>query len=35
MPMHYPETNQLTQSTFDSHSRQPNYKHCAVSLSIA
>jgi anaerobic selenocysteine-containing dehydrogenase len=31
-PMHYPEVNQLTHAAFDPHSRQPNYKACAVSL---
>jgi len=30
IPMHYPEVNQLTHSSFDPHSRQPNYKACAV-----
>jgi anaerobic selenocysteine-containing dehydrogenase len=30
MPMHYPEVNTLTHPSFDPHSRQPNYKHCAV-----
>ncbi len=32
IPMHYPEVNALTHSSFDPHSRQPNYKVCAVSL---
>lgn len=32
VPMHYPEVNQLTHSSFDPHSRQPNYKICAVRL---
>ena len=32
IPMHYPEVNQLTHSAFDPHSRQPNYKACAVAL---
>jgi predicted molibdopterin-dependent oxidoreductase YjgC len=32
MPMHYPEVNRLTHPSFDPHSRQPNYKHCAVSV---
>ncbi len=32
MPMHYPEVNRLTHPSFDPHSRQPNYKTCAVSL---
>jgi anaerobic selenocysteine-containing dehydrogenase len=32
LPMHYPEVNRLTHSAFDPHSRQPNYKACAVKL---
>ena len=32
IPMHYPEVNQLTHPSFDPHSRQPNYKACAVSI---
>ena len=32
IPMHYAEVNQLTHPSFDPHSRQPNYKHCAVAL---
>ncbi|MES2923560.1 MAG: nitrate reductase [Verrucomicrobiota bacterium] len=32
IPMHYPEVNNLTHSAFDPHSRQPNYKACAVAL---
>jgi anaerobic selenocysteine-containing dehydrogenase len=32
VPMHYREMNQLTHSAFDPHSRQPNYKACAVTL---
>ena len=32
IPMHYGVTNQLTRAEFDSHSRQPSYKHCAVRL---
>ena len=32
IPMHYPEVNQLTHSAFDPHSRQPNYKACAVAV---
>ena len=32
MPMHFPETNQLTLSVMDPHSRQPSYKHCAVAV---
>jgi hypothetical protein len=30
--MHYAEVNRLSQPDFDPHSRQPNYKHCAVAL---
>ncbi len=32
IPMHYKETNRLTHPSFDPHSRQPNYKACAVRL---
>jgi assimilatory nitrate reductase catalytic subunit len=32
VPMHYAETNQLTFPSFDPHSRQPSYKHCAVRI---
>ena len=32
IPMHYGVTNQLTRAEFDPHSRQPNYKACAVAL---
>ena len=32
LPMHYPEVNTLTHPSFDPHSRQPNYKACAVAL---
>jgi assimilatory nitrate reductase catalytic subunit len=35
MPMHYPEVNRLTHPSFDPHSRQPNYKYCAVSVQLA
>jgi assimilatory nitrate reductase catalytic subunit len=35
MPMHYPETNQLTFPAFDPYSGQPAYKHCAVNISFA
>ena len=35
LPMHYPEVNRLTHPSFDPHSRQPNYKHCAVALAKA
>ncbi|MGH7953085.1 MAG: molybdopterin oxidoreductase family protein [Limisphaerales bacterium] len=34
IPMHYGITNQLTRSEFDPHSRQPNYKHCAVRIEV-
>jgi assimilatory nitrate reductase catalytic subunit len=33
MPMHYPETNQLTLGVFDPYSRQPSYKICAARVS--
>ena len=32
IPMHYPEVNRLTNPSFDPHSRQPSYKHCAVKI---
>lgn len=32
MPMHFPETNQLTFPAFDPHSRQPAYKASAVRV---
>ena len=32
IPMHYPEVNRITHASFDPHSRQPNYKACAVSI---
>ncbi len=32
MPMHYPETNQLTLDTFDPYSKEPSYKACAVTV---
>jgi assimilatory nitrate reductase catalytic subunit len=32
IPMHYPEVNRLTHPSFDPHSRQPNYKACAVEV---
>ena len=32
MPMHYPETNQLTLGVFDPYSRQPSYKICAARV---
>ncbi len=34
LPMHYPEVNRLTHPSFDPHSRQPNYKACAVSIQL-
>jgi assimilatory nitrate reductase catalytic subunit len=33
VPMHYATTNRLTFPAFDPHSRQPAYKHCAVSIA--
>ncbi len=33
IPMHYPEMNCLTFPSFDPHSRQPSYKHCAVAIN--
>jgi anaerobic selenocysteine-containing dehydrogenase len=33
IPMHYREVNQLTHPSFDPHSRQPNYKACAVRMA--
>jgi assimilatory nitrate reductase catalytic subunit len=35
IPMHYPDTNRLTFPSFDPHSRQPSYKHAAVSIERA
>ncbi len=35
LPMHYPEVNRLTHPSYDPHSRQPNYKACAVAVSAA
>ena len=32
LPMHYDGINRLTHASFDPHSRQPNYKHCAVAV---
>jgi assimilatory nitrate reductase catalytic subunit len=32
IPMHYVEANRLTHASFDPHSRQPSYKHCAVNV---
>lgn len=35
LPMHYPEVNKLTHPSFDPHSRQPNYKACAVTIDLS
>ncbi len=35
LPMHYAEVNQLTEPAFDTYSRQPSYKYCAVRVSPA
>lgn len=35
LPMHYPEVNRLTHPSFDPHSRQPNYKACAVAIAMS
>ncbi|PAW75282.1 MAG: hypothetical protein B9S38_01875 [Verrucomicrobiia bacterium Tous-C4TDCM] len=35
LPMHYPEVNRLTHPSFDPHSRQPNYKACAATITLA
>ncbi|MDF1810893.1 MAG: nitrate reductase [Verrucomicrobiales bacterium] len=35
MPMHFTETNRLTNGIVDPHSRQPSYKHCAVQISAS
>ena len=35
VPMHYEETNRLTDAVFDPYSRQPSYKACAVELRPA
>ena len=32
LEMHDPATNRLTRADFDPYSRQPSYKHCAVSV---
>jgi anaerobic selenocysteine-containing dehydrogenase len=32
IPMHYEATNRLTLAHFDTHSRQPSYKDCAVRI---
>jgi anaerobic selenocysteine-containing dehydrogenase len=33
IPMHYAKANRLTHPSFDPHSRQPNYKFCAVRIA--
>ncbi len=33
IPMHYIETNKLTDAVFDPYSKQPSYKACAVHIS--
>ncbi len=35
LPMHYAQVNALTHPEFDPYSRQPSYKHCAVSVRKA
>ena len=35
LPMHYEETNRLTDAVFDPYSHQPSYKACAVQLHPA
>jgi assimilatory nitrate reductase catalytic subunit len=35
IPMHYAAVNRLTNASFDPHSRQPSYKHCAVTIEPA
>jgi anaerobic selenocysteine-containing dehydrogenase len=35
IPMHYHEVNRLTFPAFDSYSRQPSYKACAVKIEAA
>lgn len=34
LPMHYARVNELTQGVVDPHSRQPNYKFCAVRVEV-
>lgn len=34
VPMHYDETNRLTDAVFDPYSKQPSYKACAVQVSV-
>ncbi|MGH9181413.1 MAG: molybdopterin oxidoreductase family protein, partial [Acidimicrobiales bacterium] len=33
IPMHYPDTNRLTNPSFDPYSRQPSYKSAAVNVA--
>jgi assimilatory nitrate reductase catalytic subunit len=33
--MHHDAVNRLTFASFDPHSRQPSYKHCAVAIAPA
>jgi anaerobic selenocysteine-containing dehydrogenase len=35
VPMHYVETNRLTNASFDPYSRQPSYKNAAVEVRRA
>ena len=35
LPMHYGETNRLTDAVFDPYSKQPAYKACAVRITPA
>jgi assimilatory nitrate reductase catalytic subunit len=35
IPMHYAETNRLTDAVFDPYSKQPSYKSCAVRLRLS
>ena len=35
LPMHYDGVNRLTAASFDPHSRQPSYKHCAAAVERA
>ena len=35
IPMHYADTNRLTDAVFDPYSKQPSYKACAVQLHPA
>ncbi len=35
LPMHYVETNRLTDAVFDPYSKQPAYKACAVQVTLA